>query len=300
MRTDVDSTWTFNRYQEIRPRLPAATFPEGSKHSDTLQPVSGDYDVFVFDSFGVLNVGNTPVQWAAERIKAFRNAGKRVFVLTNSASLPSGHYRHHYQDLGYDFEESEIITSRTILTRALPDYDAGMRWAVGAPENAGVGELPCRTQPLDEAALRDADGFMLLSSSGWTEARQRSLMDALDHRPRPLLIGNPDLVAPNEAGFYLQPGAFAHEIADALGIQPHFFGKPFGNAFDVIIDALPDGVDRRRILMVGDTLHTDILGGAAAGFATALVTKHGVMRDMDVAECIAASGIRPDLIVPEI
>jgi ribonucleotide monophosphatase NagD (HAD superfamily) len=52
--------------------------------------------------------------------------------------------------------------------------------------------------------------------------------------------------------------------------------------------------------MLGDTLHTDILGAAAAGMSTALVTGHGVLAGMDVDACIAESGIRPDYILPEI
>ena len=47
--------------------------------------------------------------------------------------------------------------------------------------------------------------------------------------------------------------------------------------------------------MVGDTLHTDILGGRAAGFKTALVTEYGVMQALDIPQCISDSGIRPAL-----
>ena len=56
----------------------------------------------------------------------------------------------------------------------------------------------------------------------------------------------------------------------------------------------------RRVLMVGDTLHTDILGGAQAGFATALVTGHGSLLGLEVAAAIQGSGIAPDHIVTEI
>ncbi|MFD1810358.1 HAD hydrolase-like protein [Gemmobacter lanyuensis] len=35
--------------------------------------------------------------------------------------------------------------------------------------------------------------------------------------------------------------------------------------------------------MVGDTLHTDILGGQAAGHGTILVTDHGLFKGRDVA-----------------
>ena len=56
-------------------------------------------------------------------------------------------------------------------------------------------------------------------------------------------------------------------------------------------------VDPQRIAMVGDTLHTDILGGAVAGWKTVLVTGLGLMRDLDVERGIEVSGIRPDYIV---
>jgi ribonucleotide monophosphatase NagD (HAD superfamily) len=49
--------------------------------------------------------------------------------------------------------------------------------------------------------------------------------------------------------------------------------------------------------MVGDTLHTDILGGAAAGFKTILVTDYGLFRGHPIAPYIAASKIVPDFIV---
>jgi ribonucleotide monophosphatase NagD (HAD superfamily) len=49
--------------------------------------------------------------------------------------------------------------------------------------------------------------------------------------------------------------------------------------------------------MVGDTLHTDILGGAQAGWKTVLVTDHGLLRGENVEQAIARSGIVPDYIV---
>ena len=49
--------------------------------------------------------------------------------------------------------------------------------------------------------------------------------------------------------------------------------------------------------MVGDTLHTDILGGRAAGLATVLVAGHGLFRGHDPLPFIERSGIRPDWIV---
>ena len=73
-----------------------------------------------------------------------------------------------------------------------------------------------------------------------------------------------------------------------------------GNAFEEVRRRTRGNVSRKRIAMIGDTLHTDILGAAAAGWQTVLVTGHGVLKDMDVSGCIAKSGIVPDFIVPSI
>jgi len=300
MRAKVDAAWAFRRYQEIRTRLPLAAFPPTSETCADLGEIAARFDVFIFDSFGVLNVGDTAIAGASARIAALRDAGKRVIVLTNAASLPLSANVGKYAAFGFDFTDGEIVSSRFVLAEGLAAFDAGMRWAVAAPDASMIGELPCRTMPLDDAALAKADGFILLSSSGWTEARQQAIHDALRSRARPLLVGNPDLVAPRENGFTREPGSYAHALEDALGISPAFFGKPYANAFEAAVARLGDDIARERILMLGDTLHTDILGGAAAGMKTALVTGHGVMRGMDVQACIAESGIVPDFIVPSI
>lgn len=300
MRAKVDAAWAFRRYQEIRARLPSAVFPERALACADLSEIAAQFDVFILDSFGVLNVGETAIPGAASRIDMLRGASKSVIVLTNAASLPLGANKAKYAAFGFDFSDHEIVSSRAVLADALAGYDQDIHWAVAAPTASAIDELPCRVRPLDEAALVEADGFILLSSSGWTDQNQDTLLAALRERPRPVLVGNPDLVAPREDGFTREPGSYAHELDDALDIRPAFFGKPYANAFESALSRIAQGVDRRRILMLGDTLHTDILGGAAMGMKTALITGHGVMRGMDVDACIKESGICPDFVMPSI
>ena len=109
-----------------------------------------------------------------------------------------------------------------------------------------------------------------------------------------MLVGNPDLAAPREGGLSVEPGAIAHDLLDAIpGIALSFFGKPFANAFEAAFERLPPAIPPHRIAMVGDTLHTDILGGAAAGVETVLVTDWGVLAGRDSGAAIARSGIVP-------
>jgi predicted HAD superfamily phosphohydrolase YqeG len=77
------------------------------------------------------------------------------------------------------------------------------------------------------------------------------------------------------------------------------FGKPFDDAFNDAMDRLGT-IEPRRIAMVGDTLHTDILGGRAAGTRTVLVRDHGLFAGLDTERFISCSGIVPDFSCPSI
>ena len=75
-----------------------------------------------------------------------------------------------------------------------------------------------------------------------------------------------------------------------------FYGKPYPEAFAAAIARV--GVARPA--MIGDTLHTDILGGQASGLDTILVTRHGLFANEPVERFIADSGISPTWILPSI
>ena len=109
-------------------------------------------------------------------------------------------------------------------------------------------------------------------------------------------MGNPDWVAPNEQRLSVEPGYFAHQLSPINGVTLHCFGKPFSNIYQLAWAGL-ESIPKQRILMVGDTLHTDILGGAAHGVKTALVTDHGLFAKHDVSPYITQSGIVPDYIM---
>lgn len=300
MRETTDAAAAFARYQSLRHRFPQAAFPASAQHVDDLGGVADRYDTFVFDSFGVLNIGTTAIPSAIARIQMLRALKKNVFVLTNAASTPLENLRQKYADLGFDFAAHEIISSRAVLSDALNTYDPAMQWAVIAPDAARIDTLPCRTMHFRHADPKAIDGVIFLSSIDWTHQDQSVLAAFFERYKRPLLVGNPDLAAPLDSSISIEPGTYAHALADSFGIEPVFFGKPFGNAFEYLIRSARTSIDVSKTLMIGDTLHTDILGGRAAGMDTALVTAHGVLRDLDIDVCMTQSGIIPDVVMPTI
>lgn len=299
MKTNIDASWSYARYQEIRHRLPNSEFKGRGDQMAHLGEISTEIDTFVFDAFGVLNVGSTAIPTAIDRVAALRATGKRVRVLTNSASLPMAANCEKFASLGFDFSEEEIVSSRQALIRTLEERDLDGQWGCIAPFGATFDDLPCDTVAFDPK--NDAlAGVIFLGSAEWDFEKNQQLTEWLKSRSVPFLIGNPDVVAPHGDWFSMEPGGYAHEIADQDAGTPEFFGKPFGNAFEAVAASIGHNVPRDKVLMVGDTLHTDILGGAAVGFKTCLVTSHGVLRDLDHMACIADSEIVPDYIIPTI
>ncbi|MCL3881184.1 TIGR01459 family HAD-type hydrolase [Marivita sp. GX14005] len=288
----------FLAYEAVRARLPSPGPVPQPQRAATLAEISEDYDAFLLDAFGVLNIGETAIPGTAERIADLRAAGKRVIVVSNAASVPVRDLAMKYQRLGFDFDISDIVSSRLAMLTELARR-APRRWGVMAghmPEFSDLPDLDLTLLAEAQDAYDDAEGFLLIGSAGWTEDRQARLEASLQARARPVLVANPDIVAPRETGFSLEPGHFAHRLADRCKISPEFFGKPFANVYDLAFEKLP-GVARSRILMVGDSLHTDILGAQAVGIASALVTEWGFFAGHDPDAAIVRSGIAPTYMI---
>jgi HAD superfamily hydrolase (TIGR01450 family) len=228
-----------------------------------------------------------------------------VLVLSNAATASQSALTAKYREMGFDLRENQIISSRWLLEEALSQQAPDRQlWGVIAPPHSGSHSLPVihqtRVRPgISDRELDDLDGYIFLSSEDWNETLQQQLTASLNRRKRPLKVANPDLVAPRGDCLTLEPGYFSHKLREATGIAPEFFGKPYAPAFAAALARL-DGIPAHRILMVGDTLHTDILGAAAAGMATLLVCDHGSLKGMDIGRCIRQSGVSPDFLAPAI
>ena len=295
----IDYTKAFDVYEAVRHRLP----PSLTQHAtpvtlDTLDDLADAFDVFFLDAFGVLNIGERAIPEVPARIAALQAAGKRILIVSNAAGFPHATLVEKYKRLGYCFDPDDIITSRKSLLAGLAGQ-RDMHWGLMATRSTGLQDL----EGLDLTYLEEdpsvydaAEGFLMIGSAAWTEERQALLKTALCKRPRPVLVGNPDIVAPREQGFSSEPGYFAHRLADQTGIEPEFFGKPFRNIYDLAFTQV-GSVDPTRVLMVGDSLHTDILGAHSVGIKSALIAGYGFFAGQDIYKALESAKIFPNYVL---
>lgn len=281
----------FDRYEEVRSRLPQVTTQPDTLDIQSLLDIADQVDAFVFDAFGVLNVGETLIPGADQRLDQLRARGCAIRILTNAASYDRTGAIAKFKRLGLRVEDDEIITSRQA---ALQTMVAG-HWGVIAADEDELGDLTYTATRLKDTAedYDTVDQFLFLSSADWTGSRQDLLEASMQRQPRQLLIANADLAAPRDNGFSIEPGYFGHKIADTFPDCARFIGKPFPEVYDLIEASLPKTA-RNRIAMCGDTLHTDILGAAARGWRTVLVTQDGLFSGHETQPFVRRAGLFAD------
>lgn len=99
----------------------------------------------------------------------------------------------------------------------------------------------------------------------------------------PLLVPNPDSYWPNGRNGEFGIGAggkarFICEILEEMGIavKPEYFGKPYSAIYEYTVDllkkrfGLPENINYSKILMLGDSLKSDIKGANILGIKSGL------------------------------
>ena len=289
-------------YEALRPHMPSAAPPAAPpREISRLVELLPHVDALILDGFGVINVGPNPIDGIHDVLQMAAARDIAVMVLTNGAGQGAEASWAKYRDWGLPVTRPQVVSSRDALEAALPGVAAGRVVASLGPAARPLGGDNDLTLACDQDLFDRADVFAFLGSSGWDDGLQARLESALARTGCDLLVGNPDISAPLGGAFSAEPGYWAVRAMQATGIKPKWYGKPHKAAFDLAFARLEQvygrPFERNRVAMVGDTLHTDVLGARAAGLQAVLLTGYGLFSDGGAHDMIAKSAITPDWIV---
>ncbi|CAG9001479.1 MAG: hypothetical protein CENE_03499 [Candidatus Celerinatantimonas neptuna] len=295
----------FSAYLKMTDRLPKLSAQSlVPVYLSEITDLIDDIDVFFFDGYGVLNVGLSAIPRAVENVHKLQEANKGVFVVTNAATQDMPALMNKYKRMGFNFKPWQVINSREVMLEQFliqPDLSTQILGVISPPDFRPVTTYQ-EVYP-EDPKFWQADQFLFLSTLCWNESLQQQFVKALDSHPRPVWVGNVDLIAPLEHGVSREPGSYTLMLDERLFEKVNCFGKPFQPIFEKAMRRAKEhtGItDLNRMVMVGDTLHTDILGGAIMGMKTVLVTGSGFLRGLNVEEHIDAADIKPSYILDSI
>ena len=229
------------------------------------------YDAFCFDGYGTLyNRGSFVYEHALDWFAMLRKAGKLLRLVTNAASNTEAALAGDAAARGFDFTAEETVSSGSLAAEFFAD--AAVR---GCPvEEVFYIGRPTGVNLLHSFGVETSENPKLpvvaVSSATADDAMYARAVSLLQKKDATLLVLNSDAWAPNIDGTRSPvSGALAERLRQDSGCTDvRYFGKPFSGIFDKLKAGLPAD---SRILMIGDTLGTDVMGARYAGIDSALI-----------------------------
>lgn len=269
------------------------------------------YDAFCFDGYGTLyNRGSFVYEGALDWYTMLRAAGKQMRLITNAASDVDSVLAADAGKRGYAFSEAETISSGSLLkelcvelrSRSVNRRDIREIYYIGRETGKHVLE-GCGIKAVAPAG-EPVEPIVAISSAKDTPETYEQAVKILKRPGAMLLVLNSDAWAPKIPGddgvTVREPvsGALSErlrrdsmcETNGGAGCETFYLGKPFPTIWEKVKRSLPEG---SRVLMVGDTLGTDVLGAKVAGFDSALVVGRNVPAD-ELESDEVVLGVRPD------
>lgn len=269
-----------------------------------------NYKAIFLDSYGVLKNHHGIISGADETIRLIQLMGLELYVLTNDSSRSPTLLAEKFNEQGLkDIDVSHIVSSGMMAMEYLRlKIKSGRIVYLGTEDSAHyIEEVGLKTISISNLNLdNDLDeisAIVFLDDEGfdWNKDITKAV-NLLRKKNVPAIVANSDLTYPvSKTEVAVATGGVANLVQSIVGKRFIHFGKPDGRMFMYAYELLQEvgAYEKNEILMVGDTLTTDIIGGNKFGADTALVlsgntTEKHALRLMD------AYGIRPDHICDSI
>lgn len=242
-----------------------------------MSEISDTYMGFIVDQWGVLHNGEKAYDGVVDCLKELKHRKKFIIVLSNSGKRAEEN-KARLKEMGigpslYDL----VMTSGEMTWQGLRDQNDGIFNKIGKRcylfsrggdrsivEGSGV-------EVTDDIEKAD---FLIISGS---DAPQKSIADyepvlrVAAKRGLKALCANPDSRALLGAMYVIGPGLIARRYEEFGGVV-HYIGKPHQPIFQHCIKLMiQKEIYAGQIVVVGDTMGHDIMGGWYAGLDTCLV-----------------------------
>lgn len=251
----------------------------------------GGLDALMFDIDGVMVAGGVLVPGSVELIALLRKTGFPFALLTNDGNHSVAEKAGYLNRFGFDFREEEITSCMD-----------GMKGVVETMGMQGklffvIGDtgIPCSAAKAGLQVTRDIEclpecaGVIVGEENyDWEPVINAVVNHLLRHPEQPILVPNPDEYYPGRGGTILIAAGgvarFIQRVAEVYGVKvsPTYLGKPYQPIFEhshhAMEGRLGHKVKRERVLMLGDSLASDIRGANNYGYRSGLLLT-GITRE---------------------
>ncbi len=275
------------------------------KRIENFKSIIDRYEVIFFDAFGVIKTYQGLVPGIEKTFAYLEAEKKEYYIVTNDASRSPLQLAESYHRNGLTAITPDRIVSSGMLTKEYLDLkvDGGIVAYLGTPESSHYIESSgLRTLPVSDvnsSNIEKVSALIFLDDEGfnWCDDLNKAV-NILRKSTIPVIVANTDHAYPVSVNnVSIAIGGIASMIENIVGKKFIRFGKPDSQMYMFAYDLIREyrTISKKEIVMVGDTLQTDILGGNKFGLDTVLVLSGNTLPH-DAEARIIATGIMPTYI----
>lgn len=273
----------------------------------SFRDIVGGYRAVFFDAYGVLKNHQGMIPGIDTTFAYLRERNIDFYVLTNDASRSPELLSKAYIDAGLpEVTRDKIISSGMLAREYLSNkVGSGIVAYAGTPVAAHyVESIGLRTMSIGQIDPEHAEQvavMVFLDDEGFDwEIGLNHTVNLLRNRNIPVIVANTDRTYPvSRNDVALAVGSLADLVERVVGKHFIRFGKPDAQMFNFALEHIRQDngppLAKKDILMVGDTLETDIMGGNHFGIDTALVLTGNTL-ERDARLRMDSTGIQPDYV----
>lgn len=231
------------------------------------------YDLFLFDLWGVILESTNLYEGASEVVNHIISKKKLLFVSNTSQNNEDTAKK--FQNYGLNVKEDIFMTAGEMAQRILKypqDYfnvAQPIIYNFGQEHHAALWTKHNFSTTTDIASS-NLLAISLCSLDKELHAETKEVFQIAAKNKIPAICTNNDRIAPAGNGDTLYCAGWFAEEYEKMGGKVMYCGKPFANIFEEALKAHPQ-IPKSKIVMIGDSLSTDVKGAANVGVDSALV-----------------------------
>jgi len=241
------------------------------KEIQSLLDLINDYDLFLFDQWGVIHDGKNIFPKAEDVFLHLQNLKKQVVIISNSGKKSSDNINRMKKLGAKNTLNVPLITSGDVCRDLLVNKknyfkNFGDRYFVVATEYP----LLFETQYQQVHSLEKSDFLLLCTTTNFDgyDLIDNIFNEAINLK-LPLVCSNPDVLGISGEDVHPSTGDLAIKYKK-MGGKTHIIGKPGDEIFDFALNRT--GIDKIKTLMIGDSLFNDIYGANQFNIDSLLIT----------------------------
>lgn len=243
-------------------------------------------DGALLDVDGTLSANGAPLPGAAELLVQFEKDRFPYLLLTNDTCHSHEEKQRILANGGIHVPMNRIFSAGDVLRYwAGKNYHGELFFQCGVLGKPGYGEAAGIQLTTDVKRIPECKGVLMGEGIyAWQENLEGIFNLFMAHPEYPFVVCNPDSYWPSVSGTGMGVGAggqarFICGLLKEMGIsvEPVYLGKPYApvyqQAFQVFAEQYPErpAVRAERVIMLGDSLASDIRGGNVNGLLSCLV-----------------------------